>query len=292
MWNDASIKFSQIRAVLKYRWGALWNARTAQRMGMRYGPWGCSQQGRAWHKTTGTNMTVAPCPLCHHPDGGTHTLAGCQHPRMKAQYILRHDQAVAMIMKAIKTGKKGGCYTIMDVGKAVDLPEGVAGKRLPPWLLPKVDNETRGKLRPDILIMEGLDSNTVPQQENPTKYSKFINNLKNIKETTIMHIIEAGYTGDLSFIQKREEKLEQHKNLVALLKDEGWKIDENTMSKPIVLGVGGAMFTDTRKCLSHLGVELPNVEKLMRKLNMHATQAVSSILHARREEETAHRKPG
>ena len=37
MWNDASIKFSQIRAVLKYRWGALWN--TAQRMGMRYGPW-------------------------------------------------------------------------------------------------------------------------------------------------------------------------------------------------------------------------------------------------------------
>ena len=68
--------------------------------------------------------------------------------------------------------------------------------------------------------------------------------------------------------------------------------DENTMSKPIVLGVGGAMFTDTRKCLSHLGVELPNVEKLMRKLNMHATQTVSSILHARREEETAHRKPG
>ena len=67
---------------------------------------GCSQQGRAWHKTTGTNMTVAPCPLCHHPDGGTHTLAGCQHPRMKAQYILRHDQAVAMIMKAIKNGKR------------------------------------------------------------------------------------------------------------------------------------------------------------------------------------------
>ena len=52
------------------------------------------------------------------------------------------------------------------------------------------------------------------------------------------------------------------------------------------------MFTDTRKCLLHLGVELPLVEKSMRKLNMHATQAVSSILHARREEETTHRKPG
>ena len=61
---------------------------------------------------------------------------------------------------------------------------------------------------------------------------------------------------------------------------------------PLVLGVGGAIYTDTRACLLHLGVELPRVEKIMRKLNMHATQAVSSILHARQEEETAHRKPG
>ena len=40
----------------------------------------------------------------------------------------------------------------------------------------------------------------------------------------------------------------------------------------------------------HLGVELHRVEILMRKLSMHATQAISSILHARREEEIAHRK--
>ena len=52
------------------------------------------------------------------------------------------------------------------------------------------------------------------------------------------------------------------------------------------------MYTDTRACLLHLGVELPRVENRMHKHNMHATQAVSSILHARREEETTHRKPG
>ena len=51
------------------------------------------------------------------------------------------------------------------------------------------------------------------------------------------------------------------------------------------------MYKDTRACLLHLGVELPRVEKTMHKLNLHATQAVSSILHARRDEET-HRKPG
>ena len=75
---------------------------------------------------------------------------------------MRHDQAVPMILKTKKNGKKGGRYTIMDAGQAADLPEGVAGKRLPPWILPKVDNETRRKLHPDILIIEGLDSNTVP----------------------------------------------------------------------------------------------------------------------------------
>ena len=72
----------------------------------------------------------------------------------------------------------------MDARQAADLPEGVAGKRLPPWILPKVDNETRGK-QPghpyDLdLIIEGLDSNTVPQ-ENTNKYAKFTNNLKHIK---------------------------------------------------------------------------------------------------------------
>ena len=68
-----------------------------------------------------------------------------------------------------------------------DLPEGVAGKRLPSWLLPKVDNETRGKLLPDIL--EGLDFNTVPQ-ENKTKYTKILNNLQNMKENTKIHIMK------------------------------------------------------------------------------------------------------
>ena len=84
MWSNKNTKFSQIRAIIKYRWGVLWNARTAQRMGMTYGAWGCSQHGRSTHNATGTNMTEAPCPICHHPDGGTHThtLAGCQHPRM------------------------------------------------------------------------------------------------------------------------------------------------------------------------------------------------------------------
>ena len=61
----------------------------------------------------------------------------------------------------------------------------------------------------------------------PHYYTKFINILK---ETMKIHIIEVGYTGDLTFIQKKEETQEQHKNLVSLLRGEGWKIDQkNTL---------------------------------------------------------------
>ena len=60
MWSDKNTKFYQIRAVIKYRWGVLWNARTAKRMGMTYGSWGCSQHGHSTHNAAGTNMTEAP----------------------------------------------------------------------------------------------------------------------------------------------------------------------------------------------------------------------------------------
>ena len=167
---------------------------------------------------------------------------------------------------------------------------GPAGRRsrekATPWILPKVDNETRGKLRPDILIIEGLDSNTVPL-ENTNKYAKFINNLKYIKENTKIHIIEVGYTGDLSFIQKKEEKQEQHKKLVSLLKGEGWTIDENTLSRPIVLGVGGAMYIDTRACLLHLGVELPHVEKIVCKHACHTSRQLYPPCSAGRRDSTS-----
>ena len=74
-----------------------------------------------------------------------------------------------MILKTKKKWKEWRMLHHHMDGQAADLPEGVAGKRLPPWILPKVDNETRMKLRPDILIIEGLDSNTAPQ-ENTNKY--------------------------------------------------------------------------------------------------------------------------
>ena len=59
-----------VRAIIKYRWGVLSNARTAQRMGMRYGPWGCSQQGRAphnhWYKHDKSPMPPMSPPIWRH----------------------------------------------------------------------------------------------------------------------------------------------------------------------------------------------------------------------------------
>ena len=175
--------------------GVLWNARTAQRMGKQYKPWGfntksnknCAQghAGKAENRTPFNTMMPAPCPLCGLPDGGSHTMTGCQNAHLKALYIRRHDDAVKIILKTIGKGSKGGCYTIMDAGRAIDLPEEVAGKRLPSWLMPNMDESERIKLRPDILILEGLDASKVPKDDAaPELRAHFLNNLPLLKINT------------------------------------------------------------------------------------------------------------
>ena len=88
------------------------------------------------------------------PPRWRHThLAGCQHPCMKAKYILRHDQAVAVILETKKMERRADAtlttrlttmdatlttrLTTMDVGQAADLPEGIAGKRPRTLLAPR-----------------------------------------------------------------------------------------------------------------------------------------------------------
>ena len=60
------------------------------------------------------------------------------------------------IQRAIAKGNKGSCVMYMDAGRAIDLPETVEDKRLPNWLLASVPDETRRRLRPDILLVDGI----------------------------------------------------------------------------------------------------------------------------------------
>ena len=108
-----------------------------------------------------------------------------------------------------------------------------------PWLLPKEDNETRGKLRPDILIIEGLGSRIVPQ-ENQTKYTKFINKILKKQRNS--------YQTSPSSNRKRRNKNILQKKLATGVKGGIWRKYSCSTHSACLLGVGGAMFKYTRVC--------------------------------------------
>jgi hypothetical protein len=97
-------------------WGLIWNRKSAVRF--RKG----GRQGVVPDDTS--------CPLCGQPDSTGHILGGCSRTDMQGCYIKRHDQAVKLVCKAIAKGQYSGCFTIMDAGRAEELPTCVACRRV------------------------------------------------------------------------------------------------------------------------------------------------------------------
>ena len=85
-----------------------------------------------------------------------HLLGECSHRDNQSMHIARHNKAVGLIQDAIASGPLGGSYMVMDACGRDAAPDTVASTRLPPWLLPTMPAHVRDKLRPDILIIEGL----------------------------------------------------------------------------------------------------------------------------------------
>ncbi|PNW87574.1 hypothetical protein CHLRE_02g141046v5 [Chlamydomonas reinhardtii] len=61
---------------------------------------GAKAMAKGGKDENGKSIAGGECPLCRCDDGGTHTLGGCTHRRMKAAYIARHNRAVQRIAKA------------------------------------------------------------------------------------------------------------------------------------------------------------------------------------------------
>ena len=107
-----------------------------------------------------------------------------------------------------------GFFTIMDACAQADLPPEVQAKRIPPWLLPRVCPETLRRMRPDLLIIEGLKE--PPQGADPQLTHHELQN--NPKYT--FHILEVGYCCDTNHDEKDLEKQQQHATLRDLLREE------------------------------------------------------------------------
>jgi ribonuclease HI len=256
--HSTGITHSSRKNLMQLRQGTLYNAKLAKRIGRTY--------GRKQHAKPKPGVK-APCPLCGHEDSCGHIMGACEHEQVKGFYILRHNDAVCIVEKAIKRSTTmGDGLTWRDSG-----PEGAEhtqGTRIPAWILPTVQEEDRLKMRPDILFMQGA----------PDAYAKRTEALTDKSGITI-HLIELGYGADTRYLEKRAEKQLQHRALETALRSEGWTVIVHT----IIIGTGGTLFEDLQQFLRDT-LKLKNCaqEKIGRKIIRLTADRALQIVKTRR----------
>ena len=140
---------------------------------------------------------------------------------MEAIITKRHNQALCKLYKCIaQHSPLNRCYTILDATDKNSLPHGVASNRIAKWILPRIDDATRERLRPDLMIFEHIDSAFLTGIDPSLPLPD--DQLSLFKQLAIIHIVELSYTSTHSLSESR--KLRQHTLLVHLLVEEGWRI--------------------------------------------------------------------
>ena len=203
-----------IRNILKIRFCTLWTAARAKTTNLPY-------------KTVAGKNKTDLCHLCHRlghtcQDTQGHLLGACTHPDLEALYIKRHNLALTMIQRSISIHSDlANCYTIMDATSVNSLPPGVSATRIPPWVLPSVPDDQRLRLRPDLLIFEGLTSTDTRLPSHTTRAAP---NLHSLQQRVIVHIIELTFTSHHD--NALTDKMQQHTLLVHLLQAAGWIVSK------------------------------------------------------------------
>ena len=158
------------------------------------------------------------------------------------------------------------------------LNEAANGKRIPDWMLPDLDPNTRRRLRPDILRIKGLPINATPAEIERAFRDKALT----------LQIIEVGYGPDTRWREVLERKKAQHAHLKQLLSDAGWTVEEHI----IILGRAGTMLRHALTTLQALDLSEQQAVKLMGKLHLHAVHKLCEIVIARRQMERSKRGSG
>jgi ribonuclease HI len=263
MWTCSKVPFADALQIFKSRWGHLYNAKLAARYGK--------------HPThQAFNASEAPCPLCGCPDSGSHILGGCKREDMHRLYIKRHNTAVQIIAEYIQNGSLGGCAMYMDACAAKDMPDYAMGTRLDhaEWLLPNRSEAQRKPMRPDILLVEGV-------QAKDAKRPDFAPRRERGSDLYKVHVLEVGYTSDTNHEAKCVVKQGQHAELVAALEQEGWHVNYPKHAA-ITLGTGGTVRKDLAVALRELGVAQDKTAECMQRLHLHSVLTAAEIIKLRR----------
>ena len=94
-----------------------------------------------------------------------------------------------------------------------------------------------------------------------------------------MWIVEAGYCYGPKYLDKLQEKTQQHRLLQDLLLNEGFKVT----CLSIVLGNSGAIHSTTESSLLQLGISRTAAQNLVLKLSDHAARYLHKLIKTRRQ---------
>ena len=193
--------------------------------------------------------------------------------------ISRHNKAICHIQDAIMLGSKGGCFTIMDATARSALPSGVSATRLPSWMLPDEPIGSLNRLRPDLLLIDGLTDLDVSTHDlaDPVVLNHF-------QQSCIIHVLEVGYTSDASYVTTLARKHFQHVLLCSKLRAAGWRFHSSLPSSPshiLLLGTSGCIFKPCFTILTELGLLPPDIRHIMHALHLQAVSFANSIVRLR-----------
>jgi ribonuclease HI len=205
-------------------------------------------------------------------DGCGHVMGGCTHRVLSACYIKRHNEAVAAIARAVANGSRGRWLQVADLrkeclGEMSEEQQQLVASRIPAYMLPKVPDNERLKMRPDIMFVDGMEEGWKAEEVTTTR-------LRSMKRRCTVYILEVGYCRDNAALRKRAEKKRQHALLREALRKEGWQVED----VPIALGHCGSVYGHELDVLhKKLGVAKQDVLKLMKWLHEHAVKSTCGV---------------
>jgi hypothetical protein len=204
----------------------------------------------------------------------------------------------------------------MDAGSLQDLPDGVHQKRLPAWLLPDsviqqafdartfrfapgaptrlyfpkntlpppttpaICAQYRNKLRPDLLLVTGLQQQDFMIMSPASHHAP-----AHARATWSLHLIEVGYHTEPLCQSAIAAKSRQHLSLAGLLKLAGWSLvpltHDGSPAHPVTtipLGSLGSIFSVLPEALHALAVPTHEVHHALRDLSLSAIRSAHHLL--------------
>ena len=224
--------------VIKYRSGTLYNRKRA-----------------FWFKHADNSR----CTLCGNEDGCHHTAAGC--PALTQLYTHRHNTIGRILLRAISRGRKGAFVIQMDLGSdthcrddhLVPLPH-----RIPPEALPE-------SLPPD--VKDAIRKHSIPDA--------FLYKPATATEMAEYWIVEIKFCRDTDRAGKLEQAREQHRELFKTLC--AARTGARIHYMPLIIGVGGSIYTGTVHQLTKLGVNGRDLKNTVRTVHMKTTEMLHWI---------------